>query len=245
MPWGGRWDRSGAWLDEDRRHLQGFVNNRCPPATEWGWAWGLRPGKPSALPTLNNFVFAYGSLVDVDAVSAYLNRPVPTDEWWPCQLRDFRRCWNVAMDNSVDLPNYKYYIDPASGKRQSHYITFLNIYPAPGQAINGIVIRVSRQELLEIDSRERNYSRQDVSRFASLQASDQVWAYRGTSTAEARYQHGLACHRSVVARAYYDQINLSIRKLGPGFARQYQESTDQPNVPIINLRRVDLASENN
>src|SRR3712207_7042258 len=53
---------------------------------------------------LTDWVFGYASLVD---------RPGAHE----AELRGFHRRWNAAMDNSVDLPGYKHYLDPGDGSR--------------------------------------------------------------------------------------------------------------------------------
>ncbi|MHB8233505.1 MAG: gamma-glutamylcyclotransferase family protein, partial [Solirubrobacteraceae bacterium] len=86
------------------------------------------------------YVFGYGSLL-----------PDSADNWAKqdrrmCRLRGYRRAWNVAMDNTQDLPGYKYYRDP-SGERPPIFVTFLNLVPAAGRNVNGIVFRVDPHEL--------------------------------------------------------------------------------------------------
>ena len=60
----------------------------------------------------SNFVFGYGSLVNLKNLQNYLGRKLtPGSDFIICGLANFHRCWNIAMDNRVDLPNYKYYIE--------------------------------------------------------------------------------------------------------------------------------------
>jgi hypothetical protein len=89
------------------------------------------------------------------------------------------------MDNSVDLPGYKYYVDP-EGRRPDVKVTFVNIVEAEG-TIHGTVIEADPGEL---DARERNYERREV--------EPGLWAYVGTAEARARFEEGPA----VVSREY-------------------------------------------
>ena len=82
------------------------------------------------------------------------------------------------MDNSVDLPGYKYYVD-ADGERPHVKVTFVNIVEAPGESVTGVVIDA---DLDALDLRERNYERREV--------EPGLWAYVGTAEARARFEEG-------------------------------------------------------
>ena len=88
-----------------------------------------------------NFVFGYGSLVNVGNLERYLGRKlIPDLDFAICGLNNYRRCWNVAMDNNLDLPGYKYYRDRITKNRPDCFVTFLNIHPAENETILGIFL---------------------------------------------------------------------------------------------------------
>jgi hypothetical protein len=93
-----------------------------------------------------------------------------------CELAGYRREWSVAMDNGVDLPGYKCFVDPRTGARPDVFVAFLNISPAPGARVNGGLIEVSDDELAAFDRRERNYARVDVSDGVLGAAGRPIWA---------------------------------------------------------------------
>ncbi|HEY5197279.1 MAG TPA: gamma-glutamylcyclotransferase family protein, partial [Solirubrobacteraceae bacterium] len=102
-------------------------------------------------------MFGYASLLD--------RRDRDDDDGRPAGLADltgYRRSWGVAMDNSLDIPGYKYYVDPATGSRPDVFVAFLTISASPGGRVNGALIEVSAGDLVELDRRERNYARVDV-----------------------------------------------------------------------------------
>ena len=76
---------------------------------------------------MRQFVFGYASLVE------------HLPDGFAADLKGHRRVWAVAMDNSRDLPGYKYYVDRHSGARPAVHVTFLDLEPDPATAVNGVV----------------------------------------------------------------------------------------------------------
>jgi len=93
-------------------------------------------------------VFGYGSLV--------------AGRGLPARLSGWSRRWGVAMDNAVDLPGYKCYVD-ADGLRPSLCVAFLDVAEDGGGAVEGVCVPVDADALARLDARERNYARDDVS----------------------------------------------------------------------------------
>lgn len=180
----------------------------------------------------SQFVFGYGSLLGRNQSSGPAH-PVPT------RLDGFRRTWNVAMDNAVNLPGYKYYRDP-SGIRPPLAVTFLNLVRAVGDGVNGVVFEVTDQDLRELDARERNYTRIEVTAQVGDAPSGTVWTYVGTADARQRYERGLFAGRAAVSRAYHDDVLRGFASLGTEAVTEYTATTDPPDCPIRELERVDL-----
>ena len=65
------------------------------------------------------------------------------------------------MDNTRDLPGYKYYVAP-DGTRPAVFVAFLDVAPAAGASVGGVCSPVDATLLAELDARERNYERRDV-----------------------------------------------------------------------------------
>jgi gamma-glutamylcyclotransferase (GGCT)/AIG2-like uncharacterized protein YtfP len=178
---------------------------------------------------VNEFVFGYGSLVEA------LERGGSAAE-----LRGHRRRWAVAMDNRQDLPGYKYYVDVPSGERPAVYVAFLDLTPDPSSSVNGIVFPVDDDALTSLDARERNYGRREVTRQVSPPPGGRVWAYFGTPEAHERFQRGRSTGTAVVSRTYSDGVRAGFSQLGPDALPRFDASTDDPPVPIRDLRRIDL-----
>lgn len=186
-----------------------------------------------------DYVFGFGSLVDLAALAEYLDRePFAEHEFERCRLHDHRRTWNIARDNTEIVPGHDHLVCAVSGERIDDFVAVVNIRSAPGHAVNGIAFRVSDDELAVLDRRERNYDRIDVTDRLDTRIESRVWAYRGKSAAEARYAKGAATGTAVINSAYHTLVHLAFESHGPDFLADYLASTDPPEVPLRPLRRV-------
>lgn len=183
------------------------------------------------------FVFGYGSLVDGNAAR---DPEIEHESGHYCHLDGYRRCWTVAMDNSIDLPGYKYFVDPSTGERPRVYVTFLNIERDPTGRVNGIAFPISDAALVELEQRERNYRRGDVTAALREDIEGQVYAFAGLHAARARFATGKREGRTVVSKQYYDGVLDAFRRLGEAALKEFKRFTDEPGCPIVPLRRIDL-----
>jgi hypothetical protein len=178
------------------------------------------------------YVFGYGSL---------LEQPNERGTSWDSQvyyLNGFRRSWGVAMDNSRDLTDYKYYLNE-TGERPDLFVVFLNIAPVAGQRVNGTLVEVGPDELKQFDSRERNYSRVDVTAKVEPTPPGRVWAYVGKPEAIARFEHGVREGRAVIDRNYLEMVKRHFAALSDAALSEYEQLTEPPTCPVVHLRRID------
>jgi len=129
------------------------------------------------------------------------------------------------MDNTRDLPGYKYYLDPETGERPAIYVAYLDLEPDPAACTIGIRLAVDAEALEALDGRERNYERTDV--------GGGVWAYIGTRAARERFERGRATNTAVIDRAYYEAVEEGLQRIGA--------SAGPPPLPLRTLTRVDTA----
>jgi hypothetical protein len=151
---------------------------------------------------IENYVFGYGSLM-----ADWLGQ----NESYVANLEGFERDWKATMDNNVEIPGYKCYLPRKSGAKPA-YIAFVNITANEAVTpITGVVKPVSLYGLADLDRRERNYLRIDVTdRISFLESGDgpgpirpyTVWAYTATAASLAR--HEKIKTQPVVDRRYYD-----------------------------------------
>jgi len=184
----------------------------------------------------SNFVFGYGSLVDVENLQKYLNRSLSDSfDFVFCYLKGYRRCWNIAMDNRIDLPNYKYYVDKKTGNRPEGFVAFLNIRPHKGNNIIGILFGASEKDLQGLDKRGRNYRRMDITNLIETPVDGKAWVYIGLDEAEKRYQEGLIKDNVIVSQSYFNSVYNAYLSLGEEVLSNYIATTDVLEVPILDL----------
>jgi hypothetical protein len=180
------------------------------------------------------FAFGYGSLVAEGQVP-------PTRAFHPqgfvADLLDHRRCWGVAMDNRVDLPAYKYYLDGV-GDRPDVFVAFLDIRPARGQVVTGVCLPVGSDELIELDGRERNYVRRDLTTHLRLPAPGlRVWGYVGSAAGRGRLTRGRRAGRAVIDRTYLDAVSAAYQRLAAVDHAAAAASLDPGDLPVLELSR--------
>lgn len=194
-------------------------------------------------------MFGYGSLVarrdgEPDAGPGRRDGDRDAGPGRLAHLSGYRRAWSVAMDNGVEIPGYKCYVDPVTGRRPDVFVAFLNITPSPGSLVNGTLSEVSTGELADLDRRERNYARidvtEDVTDGGGGAIGGTVWCYVGTPEARERFARGSGGGRVVIQADYHARVRRAFADAAPGGLREFDRLTAPPTCPIIGLRRVDL-----
>ena len=170
------------------------------------------------------YVFGYGSLV-LDGAGSLETLP------------GHRRVWGVATDNVRHIPGYKTYLSRSDGNRVDVYVAFVDIEPDPSSAVRGLVRPVSEAELAELDLRERNYDRIDVTDLVETDFGGPVWTYRGSAEGRARLARGRAEGRAVVSKEYLERVHRGLSALGDGELERFEAESD---LPVADLERVDL-----
>ena len=157
----------------------------------------------------------------------------------PARMRDVHRTWGVATDNTQGIPGYKMYLLRSDGSRPEVFVAFLDLLPAAGHSVNGILRPVSGEELAELDRRERNYDRIDVT--ASIEpAPGRVWAYLGSAEGRERLRRARERSAAVVSRDYERKVLEGFRALGEAEFETFLATSELGGLPVWDLERVDL-----
>ncbi len=187
------------------------------------------------------FVLGYGSLTARSG--AVLTRELK-EHGFVADLAALRRTWGVAMDNRRDLPGYKYYTD-AHGQRPNVFVAYLDLVDAPedpGAKVNGLCVPVDDATLEQLDRRERNYARADVSDRIAGGAPDgaRVWAYLGMAAARERLAEGRRTGTAVIDAAYVRTVEAGFAMLGEDELGAVRASLAPGDLPVVELTRHEL-----
>ena len=193
-------------------------------------------------------MFGYGSLTA-------RRGPLPTrglkEHGFVADVAGLRRMWGVAMDNRRDLPGYKYYMC-ADGRRPEVFVAYLDLVPEntvpthpahtgePAAGVNGVCLPVDDAVLEQLDGRERNYERTDISDRIEAGGA-QVWAYIGTAEARARLAEGRRTGTAVIDAGYVATVEAGFAALGDGELATVRASLEPGDLPVLQLTRRELA----
>ena len=156
-----------------------------------------------------------------------------------------RRCAAIAATGASrwttrrDLPGYKYYRLEADGSRPPIFVAFLDIAPDPGATRRRHLHARRRGDLAELDERERNYDRVDVTDLVD-EPRGRVWAYRGSAAGQARLHEGLTRGRAAVSRDYLDGVLAALAVFAPGEADAMARSPADAGLDVLDLERIEI-----
>lgn len=181
--------------------------------------------------TGGDFVFGYGSLAGDLLADVTLTR-----------LRGHRRTLGVAADNSREIPGYKRYRLP-DGSFPDVFVAFLDVVDDSDTVLNGVLAPIDAGALADLDRRERNYDRIDVTAAIDNPPPGRVWAYAGSRDGRARLAAGVAAGTAVVQRAYLDDVHDGFLRLGATEYEHFRATSELDGLPLLDLERVDLPPE--
>ena len=164
---------------------------------------------------MTDYVFGYASLVALRDAGALSGR-----------LRGFRRRWGVAMNNWEGGEGVKHFLDRATGERPRIRVAYLDIYEQAGSAVNGLVLPVDHERLAELDAREINYRRVDVTAAFEGGATGRVFTYLGLDAARERCRRGIEEANAFVSHDYAATVRLAFERLAPGALAEFDHTTD-------------------
>ena len=141
--------------------------------------------------------------------------------------------------NTLSLPGYKFYLS-ADSSRPAVFVTFLNLVPAAGRHVSGVLFAVGAEELEALDGRERNYDRRDVTGLVEQPVAGRVWTYIGKPEAERRFALGARAGRAVIDKGYLKSVRSGFQLIAADALAEFDATTDPHGCPVVDLRRIDL-----
>jgi hypothetical protein len=178
------------------------------------------------MPDPTAWVFGYASLVALDDVDAL-----------PGRLHGYRRFWGVAMNNWEGGESAKHWLDGETGERPRIRVAYLDLYEQEGSAVNGLALPVDADRLAELDAREVNYARIDVSSAFEGDVAGRVFTYIGLDAARERCRQGAADGNIFVSSHYSAAVRRAFSSLSPDALAVFNRTTDPLPFPERDLLR--------
>lgn len=182
------------------------------------------------------WVFGYGSLVSPASLARTIGRLAKLGrDVHPAMLRGYGRRWNYGLPISVGSWRRDDGTEVIDGT-----LVALGLEESPDEEVNGVIASLNASELADLDFRERDYDRVDVSELMDLDDGIDldglpVVTYVPRPSAVERYESARDAAVAGVRRTYWDLVDDAFGVLGEDQRRRYHETTPAPDVPIVDL----------
>ena len=155
------------------------------------------------------YVFGYGSLINPKSVQKTLGREVKIENLAVRRIDSHVRKWQLV----------EWVIIEGSNEERPVPAVFLDLVQHQGAWVNGILIRLSKEELHKMDEREKNYDRIDVSKLIEPKVDGETYTYMG------KREHINPPTKSCVLVQYEALVEEGLSFWGKAFEQHYYEST--------------------
>jgi dephospho-CoA kinase len=185
------------------------------------------------------WVFGYGSLVSPVSLATTIGRVVDPVDVAVATLAGFGRRWNYGAKH-VRAQWTHDGVDVSDG-----VMVALGLEASPAETCNGVLVRVTEDDLVRLDRRERDYDRTDVT--DQITVGDPVTGiataspkgarfvtYVPRSSAVERYLAARDAQRAAIRQSYWDLVRDAFDELGGDHAVRYA-TTLAPDVPVVEM----------
>jgi cation transport regulator ChaC len=180
------------------------------------------------------YVFGYASLVALEDAASL-----------PGRLRGYRRFWGVAMNNWEGGEDTKHWLDRESGERPRIRVAYLDLREEEGSVVNGLALPVDAERLAQLDAREINYERVEVTAAFEPAGSPtppvdalRVFTYVGLAAARERCQLGADEGNVIISSDYVGTVRRAFERRGSETLAEFDRTTDSLPFPEGDLRVV-------
>jgi cation transport regulator ChaC len=181
--------------------------------------------------TRDTWVFGYGSLVSPASMAATIGRTVEAADIAVAHLDGYGRRWNYG---SLHLRGDW----QRDGVRvEQGLVVSLGLVEADTETCNGVIVRVSAEELAALDWRERDYERTDVTdliRIDDDRRAPTVATYVPRPSAVERYEAARDRQRAGIRLSYWELVSAAFGQLGDDHLGRYA-ATPAPDVPVVDM----------
>lgn len=181
------------------------------------------------------WVFGYGSLVSPESMARTIGRvAVRGENYFAATLDGYGRRWNYGVAHVEASWQH-------DGRRiDDGVIVALGVEASNGERVNGVVASLVATELANLDRREREYDRVDVTDQVTVTdpegavVAGPIVTYVPRPAAVAHYQRARDEGRAGIRRTYWDLVDEAFRTLGADQLDEYR-ATPKPDVPIVDV----------
>jgi cation transport regulator ChaC len=188
--------------------------------------------------TGRTWVFGYGSLVSPTSLATTIGRVVAPGEVAVAELAGFGRRWNYGAMHVRGTWSH-------DGVAVTDGVMVALGLTAGDESCNGVMVAVDPGELANLDRRERDYDRTDVTdRMTVLDgvtgvatarpASVRIVTYVPRASAVERYQTARDAGRAAIRQDYWDLVDGAFAALGPDHLARYR-ATPPPDIPVVEM----------
>ncbi len=179
----------------------------------------------------DTWVFGYGSLVSPVSMASTIGRPVDSTDVAVAHLDGYGRRWNYG---SMHLRGDWHH--DGTHVRQGLVVS-LGLVASDSESCNGVMVRVSADELALLDWRERDYERTDVTDRIHRDdgiAATTTWTYVPRPSAVERYLDARDRRRAGIRQSYWELVSSAFAGLGGDHHDRYA-ATPAPDVPVVDM----------
>lgn len=179
------------------------------------------------------WLFGYGSLVSPTSVERTIGRLVEFPEQRiAADLQGYGRRWNYGSLNLRG--NWTH----GGAKVTDGVVVSLGLAAVEAESCNGVVLRVTEDELAALDWRERDYDRTDVTDRIRVDCDQPLDApvvtYVPRPSAVERYRAARDAGRAAVRASYWTLVHESFALLGDDHLERFR-ATPAPDVPVADI----------
>jgi len=187
----------------------------------------------------DTWIFGYGSLASPTSMATTIGRTVAAEDVAIAHLDAYGRRWNYG---SLHLRGDWHHggVDVTGG-----LVVSLGLVAADTETCNGVIVRVTADELAQLDWRERDYQRTDVTELIRLdddqrdhrrdrQQVERVMTYVPRPSAIERYEAARDRARAAIRLSYRDLVSGAFANLGGDHLTRYA-ATPLPDVPVVDM----------
>ncbi|MCI4665827.1 MAG: gamma-glutamylcyclotransferase [Neomegalonema sp.] len=161
-------------------------------------------------------LFAYGSLMILESLARGVGREVAVDELKPALLKGYRRLWRARA--------------PIASEALERTVAgvFLDLDPAPGRYVNGLLFEATDAEMAELRLREAQYDEVDLTdRIVGAPAGSKVVTYLASES----FRNEQAGLDSYIPLRYEARVHAACEAVSEAFLEEFIETTERSTLP--------------